>query len=276
MIKDLVVNLAVGAARDPAADFAISIATAFDAHLSAVALAYEPPPPPTVIGTMPLDFLATQRAESERAANDTIARFNEAVRVAGCSADARMLNATIMGGADMFARIARRFDLAVVGQVGPNQSSVEEPLVEAALFETGRPVIVVPFIQKAGLSLNQVLVCWDGSRTAARAIGDAMPFIERASKVDLVIVTSERSKSEELPGADMGQHLARHGKTVDLKRLVATDSDVANTVLSYAADTSADFLIMGGYGHSRLREFILGGATRGILNAMTLPTLMSH
>jgi nucleotide-binding universal stress UspA family protein len=134
----------------------------------------------------------------------------------------------------------------------------------------------VPYIQRAGLSLNQVLVCWDGSRAAARAIGDAAPFIERAKKVDLVIVASERSKSDELPGADMGQHLARYGHSVEIKRLVAPDTDVANTILSYAADSSADFLVMGGYGHSRLREFILGGATRGILGAMTLPTLMSH
>jgi nucleotide-binding universal stress UspA family protein len=276
MVKDLIVNLIAAGERDAAAAYAISIASAFEAHLTAVAFAYEPTPPPTVIGTMPLDFIATQREESEQAANAAISRYNEAARAAGISSDARMLNATIIGAAEMFGRLARRFDLAVVGQVEPEKSNVTEPLVEAALFDTGRPVVVVPYIQRAGLSLNQVLVCWDGSRAAARAIGDAAPFIERAKKVDLVIVASERSKSDELPGADMGQHLARYGHSVEIKRLVAPDTDVANTILSYAADSSADFLVMGGYGHSRLREFILGGATRGILGAMTLPTLMSH
>ena len=88
-----------------------------------------------------------------------------------------------------------------------------------------------------------------------------------------MIVASERAKSDEIPGADIGQHLARHDLKVDVKRIVAPDTDVASTMLSHAADISADFIVMGGYGHSRLREFILGGATRGILSAMTLPTV---
>ena len=87
----------------------------------------------------------------------------------------------------------------------------------------------------------------------------------------MVIVASERTKSDEIAGADIGQHLARHGLKVEVKRIVATDTDVANTILSHAADTSADFIVMGGYGHSRLREFVLGGATRGILSSMTRP-----
>jgi nucleotide-binding universal stress UspA family protein len=79
-----------------------------------------------------------------------------------------------------------------------------------------------------------------------------------------------------MPGADIARHLARHGADVEVKRIVSTETDVAGTILSHAADVSADFLVMGGYGHSRLREFVLGGATRGILASMTLPTLMSH
>jgi nucleotide-binding universal stress UspA family protein len=91
-----------------------------------------------------------------------------------------------------------------------------------------------------------------------------------------VIVASERPKSDEIPGADIGQHLARYNLNVEVKRIVTTETDVANTLLSHAADTSADFIVMGGYGHSRLREFILGGVTRGILASMTVPALMSH
>ena len=134
----------------------------------------------------------------------------------------------------------------------------------------------MPYIQKSGLTLDRVMVCWDASRNAARAIADAMPLLARAKAIDVVIVASERVKSDELPGADIGQHLARHGLKVEVKRIVSPDTDVASTILSHAADTSADFIVMGGYGHSRLREFILGGATRGILKSMTLPTLMSH
>jgi nucleotide-binding universal stress UspA family protein len=136
--------------------------------------------------------------------------------------------------------------------------------------------LIVPYIQRGGLTLDRVLVCWDGSRNAARAVGDAMPFIIRAKATEIVIVTNEDAKSDEMPGADIAHHLARHGADVEVKRIVSTETDVAGTILSHAADVSADFLVMGGYGHSRLREFVLGGATRGILAAMTLPTLMSH
>ena len=150
-------------------------------------------------------------------------------------------------------------------QAEPDKVAPEELIVEGALFGSGRPVVVVPYIQKSGLKLDRVMVCWDASRNAARAVADAMPFLARAKAIDVVIVASERPKSDEIPGADIGQHLARHGLKVEVKRIVATDTDVANTILSHAADSSADFIVMGGYGHSRLREFILGGATRGIL-----------
>ncbi len=176
----------------------------------------------------------------------------------------------------LFGRVARRFDLSVVGQREPNKMTPEDLFVEGALFESGRPVIVVPYIQKAGIKLNHVMVCWDGSRAAARALADAMPLLQKAKQVDVVIIANDRGKSDEIPGADIGQHLARHGLEVEVKRLTSPDIDVASTVLSYAADSSTDFIVMGGYGHSRLREFVLGGATRGMIAAMTVPTLMSH
>ncbi len=205
-----------------------------------------------------------------------IARFEEAARRAGLSAQSRMVPTSLAGAADLFAQIARRFDLSVVCQAEPDTMAPQESIIEAALFESGRPVLVVPYIQKEGLKLDRVLVCWDASRNAARAIADAMPFLTRSKAIDVVVVATERPKSDELPGADIAHHLARHDLEVDLKRIVAGGTDVAGTILSYAADSGADFIVMGGYGHSRLREFILGGATRGILSAMTVPTLMSH
>ena len=103
-----------------------------------------------------------------------------------------------------------------------------------------------------------------------------LPFLEKAKQVEIVIVASKAGKNDEVPGADLGQHLARHGLKVDVKRITSPDIDVPSTILSYAADSSADMIVMGGYGHSRLREFILGGVTRGILESMTVPALMSH
>jgi nucleotide-binding universal stress UspA family protein len=276
MIKDLVVSLSVGASRDAAGPYAISVAEAFGAHVAGIAFSYEPVIPPTIMGTIPASFVESQRDENDRAANDARAKFDEAARRAGVSSESRTLSASLAGSADRFATIARRFDLAVVGQAEPERAAPEELIVENALFSSGRPVLVVPYIQKAELTLDRVMVCWDASRNAARAIADAMPFLKRARVIDVVIVASERIKSDEIPGADIGQHLARHDLKVEVRRIVSPDTDVASTILSHAADTAADFIVMGGYGHSRLREFILGGATRGMLQAMTLPTLMSH
>jgi len=276
MIKDLVVSLSVGASRDAAGPYAISVAEAFGAHVAGVAFSYEPVIPPTIMGTIPAAFVESQRDENDRAANDARAKFDEAARRAGVSSESRTLSASLAGSADRFATIARRFDLAVVGQAEPERAAPEELIVENALFSSGRPVLVVPYIQKAELTLDRVMVCWDASRNAARAIADAMPFLKRARVIDVVIVASERIKSDEIPGADIGQHLARHDLKVEVRRIVSPDTDVASTILSHAADTSADFVVMGGYGHSRLREFVLGGATRGILSAMTVPVLMSH
>ena len=197
------------------------------------------------------------------------------MKKAGISAETRVLDATFGGAATRFAQIARRFDLAVVGQAQREGGAGDELITEGALFESGRPIVVVPYIQQRGLTLERVLACWDGSRTAARAIGDAMPFLERAKAVDIVIVTEER-KSEEMTGTNMRAHLARHGVAANVKRVTKGDIAIEDVLLSYAADSGADFMVMGGYGHSRLREFILGGVTRGILASMTVPVLMSH
>ena len=276
MVKDLVVNLGLGKGRDVAAEYAISIAEAFDAHACAVAFAYEPLVPPSVMGGIPADVIDAQWAASEDAANAAITSFEAAAKRAGIAAEHRRLTASLGGAGDLFGRLARRFDLAVTAQAEPKSSAAHALIIEGVLFGSGRPVVVVPYIQRGGLKLDRVMICWDGSRPAARAIADAMPFLARSAAIDVVIVASGREKSDEIAGVDMGEHLARHGLKVDVKRIVSTDVDVPNTILSQAADSGADFIVMGGFGHSRLREFVLGGATQGILGAMTVPTLMSH
>jgi len=275
MIKDLIVNLGLGE-HDPAGKFAISVAETFDAHALGVAFAYEPIIPGTVMGGIPPEFIESQRAESEKSARAAIARFEQAAKREGISFETRMANASIAGASDELARMGRRFDLVVVGQAERDKPMPEEVVDEGVLFEAGRPVIFVPFIQREGLKLNRVMVCWDGSRAASRAVGDAIPFLEKAKQIEIIIVGGKPPKSDEVPGADLGQHLARHGIKVAVKRITAPDIDVPSTILSHAADSSADLIVMGGYGHSRLREFILGGATRGLLEAMTVPVLMSH
>jgi nucleotide-binding universal stress UspA family protein len=276
MIKDLIVNIPVGAASTPVLDYAVSIASTYDAHISGVAFAYEPVVPGTVFDGVAASIIATYRSESEKAGQTAVSKFDDLARRAGVSADSHLLEAGPTGAGELFAQVARHFDLAVVGQTDPEQDSPEELLPEAALFGSGRPIVIVPYIQKAGLKLDRVMVCWDGSRAAARAIADAGPFLDRAKAIDVVTVSKTQGARNELPGFDIAHHLARHNLKVDLKRIVAGDIDVPSALLSHAADTAADLVVMGGYGHSRLREFVLGGATRGLLESMTVPVLMSH
>ena len=276
MIKDLIVNLSVAPIRDVAGEFAVSIAAAFEAHVAGVAFVYEPAPPMLTMGIIPADLLSRLRKDNENAAKAAIATFDAQARRAGLSAETRAVEATFLGASDYFARAARRFDLAVVGQAERDKVAPEELIAEAALFDSGRPVVVVPYIQRTGLKLDRVMVCWDAGRNAARAIADAMPFLRRAKAIDVVMIAKASGKDDEMAGADIAQHLARHGLNVEVQRIFGGETDVAATILSRAANSSADFIVMGGYGHSRLREFILGGATRGILTAMTVPTLLSH
>jgi nucleotide-binding universal stress UspA family protein len=275
MIKDLVVNLSLGA-HDPAGDFAISIADAFNAHVLGVAFSYEPVIPGMVMGGIPPEIIESQRRESDEKARAAVARFEATANRAGVAAESRIISASVSGAAEQLGRLGRRFDLVVVGQAQHDEASAAEVVDEGVLFDSGRPVVFVPYIQKAGLKLDRVMVCWDGSRAATRAIADAMPFLKKAKQVEIVMVSTKKPKDDEVAGADLGQHLARHGLKVDVKRITATDTDVSSTILSYAADSSTDLIVMGGYGHSRLREFILGGVTRGLLESMTVPVLMSH
>lgn len=275
MLKDVVVNLSSQGPRDFAAEYATSIAAMFGAHITGVSFVYEPVIPDGMLGGVPVDLIELQRQENSKAANDAINRFDAAAKKAGLSAETRLLDATFGGAATRFAQISRRFDLVVVGQAQRERGPADDLLIEGALFESGRPLVVVPYIQRRGITLERVLACWDGSRTAARAIGDAMPLLERAKAVEVVIVAEER-KSEEMTGANMNAHLVRHGVAASVKRIAKGDIAIQDALLSYAADSGADFMVMGGYGHSRLREFILGGVTRGILASMTLPVLMSH
>ena len=275
MFKDIIVNLGVRGAGDTVGAYAISVASMLEAHITGIAFAYDPTVPISGLGYIRAEII-DEPSDNKAVAKAIMDRFSAASARAGVLGEQRMLRASIDSSAKQFARIARRFDLAIVGQADPEAISVDATIAEATLFESGRPIIMVPYVQKAPLKLDNVMVCWDGSRSAARAIADAMPFLAKAGRVEIVIIVKERGKQDEIDGADMGQHLARHGFNVDVHHVTRSDVDVADMLLSNAADSGADFMVMGGYGHSRLREFVLGGVTRTILHSMTVPTLMSH
>jgi nucleotide-binding universal stress UspA family protein len=275
MIKDIVVNLPIGRPRDVVSSFAASAAKLFEAHLTAIAFAYEPAVAAVGYDGITPAILDDWRAERQIDAERAQKFFNDQARARDIMADSLILSDDLGNSARTFSEIARNYDLSVLGQAEPEDDIPESLVIEATLFDSGRPILLVPYIQSADIKLDRVMVCWDNSRNAARVVGDAMPFLKRAGHVD--IVTIERKEQlEELRGAQIAEHLARHKLKVDLKPIVAPDSDAANVILSHAADSGTDLIVMGGYGHTRLREFILGGATRGILETMTAPVLMSH
>jgi nucleotide-binding universal stress UspA family protein len=276
MVKDIIVNLSVTKEGSVVGKYAVSVAAALEAHLTGVAFIYDPVVPISGAGYIPAEVIEIQREDNETAADAAIKSFTAATDQAGISAEPLITNASLAGAGDHFARMARRFDLAIVGQAEPEISSMEQIIGETTLFESGRPMIMVPYIQKAPFKTDNVMICWDGSRTAARAVADAIPIIRKSGRVEIVIVASDRGKQDEIEGADIGQHLARHGLKVDVHRISGGNIDVGDALLSHAADSGADFMVMGGYGHSRLREFVLGGVTRSIFGSMTLPVLLSH
>ncbi len=276
MIKDIVVNLQPGEDSGPAGDYAISLASMFEAHIAGIAFVYEAIIPVSGVGYIPREVIDVQRRDNEAAAKAAIGRFNASVARAGVSAEPLLFEGDLADAGRRFSRVARYFDLAVVGQPKAEASQIEAMIAESTLFEAGRPVIMVPYIQRAPVKLDKVMVCWDGGGSAARAVGDAMPLLERARKIEIVIVAGERGKPTEIEGADIGRHLARHGLNVAVERIPGGDIDVGEALLSRASDTGADFMVMGGYGHSRLREFVLGGATRSLMRSMTVPVLMAH
>jgi nucleotide-binding universal stress UspA family protein len=277
MIKDIIINLEHQDVRDPARDFSISIAEIFDTHITGVAFAYTPDFPSDAMMVLPSDILEQIVAESERSARAAIERFDAAARRSLISAERRLLRTIGAEAPAILSTLARRFDLSVFMQSEPGRVDNDD-MIETALFQSGRPVIVVPYIQKDGLKLDRVVCCWDGSRAAARAINDALPLLAKATSVDLLIVLNENTNVEnkEVRGVEIAAHLARHDVKVQIETVPAPDIDVPNAILSYVADNSGTLIVMGGYGHAKLREVILGGVTREMLRSMTVPVFMSH
>ncbi len=175
------------------------MADPFGAHVLGMAFIYDPVIPGAVMGGIPPQFIESQRAELETAVRSATTRFEQAAKRAGVSYETRSVNTSIAGAAERLGRLARRFDLVVVGQPDRDKSAPVEVVDEGVLFESGRPVIFVPYIQKAGLKLDRVMVCWDGSRAATRAIADGLPFLRKAKQVEIVMVAGKPGKNDEFP-----------------------------------------------------------------------------
>ena len=182
---------------------------------------------------------------------------------------------------DVIAMQARYADLLVLGQVDPDRPAdlIPADLPGQAAVMAGRPVLALPYAWERRPIGRRVIIGWDGERESARTVSDALPLLRRAENVQVVVVGSQhgpRDRHGDLPGADIAAHLARHGVPVEASSQGMTEIPVADALLSAAADSDADLLVMGAYGRSRFREMVLGGTTRRILGEMTLPVLMSH
>ena len=273
-LRDLLVLLDARPASAGRLEAALALASTFEAHLTALCLVGEPSVP---LVELPPDAL--YRAELEAAADRVLADAATRAERAGVAVETRRETAAAERLPDRLVRQARHADLAILGQPEPDDpSGTGMRLVEAALLESGRPILVVPWIGAAGLPPRRVLAAWDGSAPAARALGDALPLLRRAERVALVVVDPERlgGRVGEQPGADMAAHLARHGVRVEVQALPSGGLATADVLLDLAADTGADLLVMGGYGHSRLRELAFGGTTRDVLGRMTVPVLLAR
>ncbi|HLW89829.1 MAG TPA: universal stress protein [Roseiarcus sp.] len=162
----------------------------------------------------------------------------------------------------------------MVGQGAPGEARLDRQVVSAALFGSGRPVFVVPFTHKGAAKFEKAMVCWDGGAQAAKALAASMPLLARSKSTEIITFSGATTGDKE-PSPDIIRHLARHGIGAKMTELPGAH-DIGEAILSYAADISADYIVMGAYGHWRLAEFVIGGTTRTILESMTAPIFMAH
>ncbi len=220
--------------------------------------------------TIHLNFL---RERAEKA----VAGFNKIVTDLGVpSYESAIANDEAGGGIGLQARYS---DLVVLGQTNPDEPSpsVLPDFPEYIVMNSGRPVLIIPYAGDFNTVAKRPLISWDASRESTRAVTDAIPLLKQADLVQVAIFNSKSSPDAhgEQPGADIALFLARHGVKVEVS-VHKTSTDIGNALLSLSHDLDSDMIVMGGYGHSRLREMIMGGVTRTILESMTIPVLMSH
>jgi nucleotide-binding universal stress UspA family protein len=211
-------------------------------------------------------------ARREEAGKRAAAIRTEAAKI-GVSAEVEVLSAVYDPPTSHFQQMARMSDVCVTS--APAGSPMQREVVVDLLFGAGAPVLLVPTGWENRDRAIRAVVAWDGGRAAARAVRDALPLLAEAETVEIVSVLGDKDVAENA-AAGLARHLARHCKAVSARVLPMVEGDVAATLSKHVRLRDADLLIMGAYGHSRLREFLLGGATRDTLAKVETPTLMSH
>lgn len=276
MYKDLLLEVDGSDAAMHRINYALRLAQRFDAHLTGLCLVKALVLPPAVGTYMTAELEAQILDDENKRAETALERFRKAASAQDIEFDTRIDRGTQQEHADIVSLHGRYADLTVIGQPDPDALATGLDPADVVMA-AGGPVMIVPHIGTPETTAERVMIAWNASRESARAVRDSMPLLEGAKSVEIVCFRPEKTGSHgELPGADIGLHLSRHGIDVDVQILEGSDIDVGNALLSHVTDRGSDLLVMGCYGHSRLREAVLGGASRTILSSMTVPVLTVH
>jgi nucleotide-binding universal stress UspA family protein len=276
MLKDILVHVDTRKECSERLKVAIQLARTHEAHLTGAYVIPRSRIPTYLEVQVPKEILekaAAARLEEAAKARQT---FENTCRANGLACEWRQAEGPMV---ETLALSARYADLVVVSQRNPEDEELETgEMPDRFILAAGRPVLLVPYAGTFPQVGRTVVVAWDASRLATRAVNDALPLLRKAAKVHLLAVNPEGGQEGhgEIPCADIGHHLARHGVKAEASSLRVDDLDIGDAVLSRAADFGADLIVMGAYGHSRWRELVLGGVTRHLLNHMTAPVFMSH
>ena len=273
MIKDMA--LIVDAGTKKAGPYALSLASLLDAHLTVVPTVIEPHLAGYATAQLRYDLIAIERKEMQKAVDEVADMLKSKGSAEGLTVSSLSPGCFEDASFDKLNEIIRTFDLVIIEQTNTRELAARARVIESIVFGSGRPALSVPYIQARPASLKSVLLAWDGSAPAARALGDALPLLARADRVEPICVDGKPAKGDDWRGVALTRHLARHGIDTIFKHTTSA-GDVGNALLSHAADSGADLLVMGAYGHSRLREAVFGGTTKTLLEAMTIPVLMSR
>ncbi|WP_167406979.1 universal stress protein [Bradyrhizobium forestalis] len=278
MYKDILVHIPTERPMRAVIEGSISLAANLNAHLDAVAVGYVATSAAYVMegGAAVAAVFEMERERAVERAEAALAVFKSEATNAGISYACHALGAIPADAAGSLGEMARLHDLSVVLQPDPSQGSFDNDVPREILFQAGGPVLFLPYTFRGAFKANRIGICWDGSRLAARAVRDAAPFLARAAETVIITINETDAASSEASASSLAKHLRRRGLATRTVALSATRADIQPTILSLAADEGLDLLVMGGYGHSRLQERVLGGVTRAMLEAMTVPTLMSH
>jgi nucleotide-binding universal stress UspA family protein len=280
-IKDILLALTTWPEPTPisAVDEAIAFAVALEARISAIACEVRMPPTGNKLADVLFDFPAVDAAEAKKSsknAENILVSFQDAAEKLGVFQDRILEQCLTSEVPNLFIEYAMLRDLTIVPV--PVGRLVAPWYAEAIIFGSGRPTLILPHIRKraGAFALDTVAVAWDFSRSAARAVADALPILQKAKHVSVVTVTNEKVIDTKRSGVELAKHLARHGVDVVVDTVDAADRGIGEVLEAYVTSRNADVLVMGAYGHSRIREFILGGATRSTLSQPPLPIVFSH